>query len=134
MKLVIIINSSLPKGLCANTAAIIGMSIGKLNPEFIGYDIKSHEDVTYSGITSRPVPVLKTDEQNLKEIFKNISVNHSETITSIPFTKTAQMSKTYDDYSEKLKKSNIENLDLNGLGLIGPKDIIDKITDGMKLL
>lgn len=40
MKLVIIINQDLPLGLVANTAAVLGLSLGNRVPGLIGADIK----------------------------------------------------------------------------------------------
>lgn len=58
-KCVMIIDETLPLGLIANTAAIMGITLGKEMPEVVGpkvYDGTGHEHL---GIIKFPVPILK---------------------------------------------------------------------------
>lgn len=64
MRLAIIVDKTLPPGLAANAAAILGMSIGRGAPESLGNDVSDAGGSLHPGITRLPVPVLEADAQN----------------------------------------------------------------------
>ena len=128
-KLAIIIDSSLPIGLIANTASVLSLSIGKFIDGIIGEDLTDGLQKKHTGITTIPIPILKSDKETIKNIRENL---YTEDIFVVDFCDAAQTTKNYTDY--KIKLQNSENINYLGIALIGNKKIINKYTGSMPLL
>ncbi|USF28474.1 hypothetical protein N510_003435 [Firmicutes bacterium ASF500] len=57
-KCVMVIDESLPLGIIANTAAIMGITLGKKMPEVVGADVTDQSGNEHLGIIEFPVPIL----------------------------------------------------------------------------
>lgn len=128
-KLAIIIDSSLPMGLIANTASVLSLSIGKFIDGIIGEDLTDKRQKKHIGITTIPIPILKSDKQTIKNIRENL---YEEEIFVVDFCDAAQTTKNYADYKIKLQES--DNLEYLGIALMGNKKVINKFTGSMPLL
>jgi hypothetical protein len=129
----IIIDKDLPVGLIANTAAVLSLTIGKIHPDLIGHDIKDKDGNIHRGITTIPIPILAADNSMLSDLREAVR-QHEPELTVVDFTDAAQMTKTYDDYSNKL--SNTPAVDLKYLGLLisGKNKLVNKFTGNLGLL
>ena len=58
-KCVMVIDESLPLGIIANTAAIMGITLGKKMPEVVGADVTDQSGSKHLGIIEFPVPILR---------------------------------------------------------------------------
>jgi hypothetical protein len=67
-KCVMVIDESLPLGLIANTAAIMGITLGKAMPEVVGADVTDQSGNAHLGIIEFPVPILKGSPEAIKQI------------------------------------------------------------------
>lgn len=123
-KAVILIQKELPLGLAINTAAVIGASLGDKVPEILGEDLKTQDDKTIAGIVKTPLPILAVDAQSLKTLLKKLS--EDEEIDLIPFSELAQSCRSYEEYEQKLAEVNLSEINLSGLGVIGPKKKVNK--------
>lgn len=65
---VMILDESLPRGLLANTAAIMGITLGKKLPEVVGADVTDRSGSTHLGIIEFPVPVLRGSREHIRQI------------------------------------------------------------------
>ena len=65
-KCVMVIDESLPSGMIANAAAIMGITLGKQMPEVVGTDVYDGTGKEHLGIIEFPVPILKGDGELLK--------------------------------------------------------------------
>ena len=92
---------SLPVGLIANTAAILGMTLGKEMPEVIGPDVTDQSGRTHLGIIEFPVPILKASPEKIKEIREKLYQPDCQDLTVVDFSDLAQSCKTYDEFREK---------------------------------
>ncbi len=128
-KLVIIIDADLPLGLIANTASVLSLSIGKLVEGIIGEDLYDKEGRNHLGITTIPIPILKTDKENIKNIRKKL---FNEDVIVIDFCDAAQTTKNYADYRQKIKYT--DDLVYLGIAVIGNKKIVNKYSGNMPLL
>lgn len=63
-----VIDRTLPLGMIANTAGIMGITLGKQIPETIGTKVLDKSGCPHLGIIQIPVPVLGTDREKIKEI------------------------------------------------------------------
>ena len=58
-KCVMIIDESLPLGEIANTAAILGITLGGKMPQAVGEDVRDGAGNAHIGVIRIPVPILK---------------------------------------------------------------------------
>lgn len=134
MKCVIIINETLPTGIIANTAAIMGITLGKMMPEIVGNDVKDKSENNHLGITTIPIPILKASYEAIKEIRIKLYQSNFEDLTVIDFSDLAQKCKTYDEFIEKMAKTDETDLQYLGIAIYGTDKKINKLTGSMPLL
>ena len=58
-KCVMVIDEQLPLRIIANTAAVMGITLGKAMPEVVGADVRDESGHTHHGIIELPVPILR---------------------------------------------------------------------------
>ncbi|HHL2498346.1 TPA: DUF2000 domain-containing protein [Yersinia enterocolitica] len=129
-KCVIIIDSSLSQGLIANTAAVLTLSLGKLHPELIGEDNFNGDGGKHKGITTIPIPILITHGEHIRELR---SLLNDET-TVVDFSNIAQLTKSYQDYSNRLAITKATEISYLGIIVYGNKKIISRYTGNLGLL
>lgn len=133
-KCVIIMNKDMPTGIIANTSAILGISLGKLMPHIVGIDVTDRSGNTHSGIIKFPVPILKADKDKLQDIRGRLSDEKFSGLTVIDFSTLAQSCKTYEEYIEKIKQTNKNDLEYIGIAICGDKKKINKLSGNLALL
>lgn len=133
-KCVMIIDENLPLGIIANTAAIMGITIGKQMPEVVGVDVRDKAGKEHLGIIKFPVPVLKGDGEVIKAIRERLYEQEFSDLTVVDFSDLAQGCKTYDEFIEKMKKVSETKLSYLGIAICGPKKKVNKLTGNMALL
>ena len=133
-KCVMIIDEKLPLGLIANTAAILGITLGKTVPEVVGTDVVDQNGNPHLGIIAFPVPVLKGSSDVIKEIKKRLQDPFFQDIIVVDFSDLAQECKTYDEYIEKMAVMPEQTLQYLGIAICGSKKEINTLTGNMPLL
>ena len=106
-KCVMVIDENLPLGIIANTAAIMGITLGKQMPEVVGADVYDRTGNGHLGIIEFPVPILKGNVEVIKSI------------------------------REKLyEMKDVPETELNyyGVAICGAKKKVNKLTGSMALL
>jgi hypothetical protein len=115
----IIVDKELPSGLAMNAISVIGISFGKLTSNLVGPDLKSQDDVQYPGVIYPPLPILTSTVSVLHDIQK--AMEGEDNCVVMPFRKLAQSCKTYEEYEERLSNTKAKDIQLTGIGIIGPK-------------
>lgn len=133
-KCVIVLDSRLPVGLIANTAAILGVSIGQKHPELVGETVLDQDGILHSGIITIPVPVLQASSAELSDLMAHLEKHDSPGLLAVDFCTTAQSCKTYDEYIEKMQTIPADQLIYMGIALCGPRKIVSKLTGSYPLL
>ena len=133
-KCVMIIDERLPVGVIANTATILGISLGKIFPEAVGTDVTDKSGNAHLGIIEFPVPVLKGSPELIREVRQRLYTKEFEDVTAVDFSETAQGCRTYDEFVKKIADTEEENLLYLGIGLFGGKKKINKLTGSLPLL
>ena len=125
-KCVMVIDEALPLGVIANTAGIMGITLGKYIPETIGPVVTDKSGSSHLGIIQIPVPVLKADKEKIKKL--------RERLTVVDFSDVAQSCNVYEDYIQKA--ASVEETDFNyyGIGICGEKKLVSKLTGNLPLL
>ena len=133
-KCVMIIDEQLPLGIIANTAAIMGITLGKSIPEVVGKDVYDKTGNKHLGIITFPVPILKGDIQTIKTIRKKLYEPEFSDLIVIDFSDIAQMSKSYTEFITKMQSITETELNYIVITLCGTKKKMNKLTGNIALL
>lgn len=133
-KCVIIVDEDTPAGIAANTAAILGITLGVRMPDIVGEDNVDQEGNTHLGITRFPIPVLRTDAETLANIREKLYLPDYTDLTVVDFSEQAQKSRDYADYTEQLSASHGKDLNYLGVAVCGNKKKVNKLTGNLPLL
>lgn len=109
-KSVLVVDEELPIGLIANTAAILGMTLGKRMPELVGSDVTDADKNTHLGIIEIPLPILKASAHKVRELRNQLYLPDFADLTVVDFSDLAQSCKEYDDYIQKIGNTNADAL------------------------
>lgn len=133
-KCVIVLDASLPTGLLANTAAILGVTLGRLRPEVVGADVADRDGGVHRGIIEFPVPILKGSPEVLRGIREQLRQPAYHGLTAVDFSNLAQGCKTYGEFIEKMARTPEADLRYLGLALCGAKKQVNHLTGSLPLL
>ena len=101
-KCVMVIDEELPLGLIANTAAIMGITLGQKLPEVVGADVSDQSGHVHLGIIKFPVPILKAGPEAIKTLRERLYQPEFQDVTAVDFSDLAQSCKTYDEFIGKM--------------------------------
>lgn len=133
-KCVMIIDESLPHGVAANAAGILGITLGKHVPAAVGPDVRDQNGNAHLGITTLPVPILKADQQTIRAIRTQLFRPEFSDLIAVDFSDIAQSCRTYGEFIEKARSTAEEELAYLAIGLCGAKKAVNKLTGNLPLL
>ena len=133
-KCVMVIDENLPPGLIVNTAAIMGITLGKEMPEVVGANVTDQSGNQHLGIIEFPVPILKGTPEVIKEIREKLYQPEFRELSVVDFSDLAQGCKTYDEFIGKMAETLENTLQYFGIAICGPKKKVNKLTGSMPLL
>ncbi len=133
-KCVMVIDEGLPLGVIANTAAIMGITLGKKMPEVVGSDITDQDGHAHLGIIEFPVPILRGSRSDIRQIREKLYQPEFQDLTVVDFSDLAQGCKTYDEFIEKMGQVPENALEYLGVAICGGKKQVNKLTGSMALL
>lgn len=133
-KCVMVLDESLPLGLLANTAAILGMTLGKLVPQVVGKDVSDASGRTHRGIVEVPVPILRAQREHIRALRETLYEPDYAGVTVADFSDVAQKCLVYEDYIRHIGQADEAALHYYGIALCGPKKLINRLTGSMPLL
>ena len=93
-KCVMVIDESLPLGMIANTAAIMGITLGKQMPEVVGADVTDRSGSEHLGIIEFPVPILRGTRSAIRRIRERLYQPDFQELTAVDFSDLAQGCRT----------------------------------------
>ncbi|SMO91520.1 DUF2000 domain-containing protein [Melghirimyces algeriensis] len=132
-KCVMVIDSELPMGLIANTAAVLALTLGKKVEGIIGPEVIDVTGTIHEGITTMPIPILKGDKSNIKALRDTIGAEHPDLLL-VDFSNAAQTTKNYEDYIHKMAQCAQDDLEYLGIAIYGEKRKVNKLTGSLGLL
>lgn len=133
-KCVLIMDEALPLGVIANTAAILGVTIGRCAPQMVGKDVVDGDKKTHIGIVEFPIPILKGSRDFLAKLREKLYLPDYADVTTVDFSELAQGCRVYEEYMEKMAQTPGESLRYLGLALCGTKKAVNKLTGSLPLL
>ncbi len=133
-KCVIVADGALPPGLIANTAAILGITLGKNLPEAVGPDVTDGSGVLHPGIIAFPVPILRGDRESLRALRERLRTPPFSALFAADFSELAQGCRTYGEFQEKIAAAPEDGLQYLGVAVCGDKKLVNKLTGNLPLL
>lgn len=133
-KCVIVIDEDMPVGIIANTAAILGITLGIKNSSVVGCDVMDADHNIHSGIIEFPVPILKSSRNLLNKLNETLNDKYFDDLTVVDFTDLAQSCKTYEEYISKMADTPTQALNYIGILICGNKKKVNKLTGNLPLL
>lgn len=133
-KCVIVIDEDMPVGIIANTAAILGITLGIKNSSVVGCDVMDADHNIHSGIIEFPVPILKSSRNLLNKLNETLNDKYFDDLTVVDFTDLAQSCKTYEEYISKMADTPTQMLNNIGILICGNKKKVNKLTGNLPLL
>ncbi len=133
-KCVMIIDENLPVGIIANTSAILGTTLGMKMPDVVGNDVIDRDGNVHMGIIKLPVPVLKGNNEQIKELRLKLFSDEYNDLTVVDFSDLAQNCKFYDEFVDKMSDCPESALTYIGIAICGNKKKINKLTGNLPLL
>lgn len=134
IKSVMVIDSELPIGIIANTAAILGVSLGKLIPEQVGEDVMDASGQTHLGIVSTPITMLNGNKSVLKDLRSRLYDPEFRDLVVVDFSDVAQSCNVYNEYAAKAAVTAEQDYNYFGIAIYGNKKKVNKLTGFMALL
>jgi len=133
-KCVIVLDEKLPLGILANTAAVLGVTIGKRLPDLVGENVLDASSREHTGVVTVPIPVLKTSGEKLRELREKFFESDPGKTLVVDFSDVAQSCKTYEEYKEKVSKVTEAGHNYFGLALCGDRKTVNRLTGSLPLL
>ena len=133
-KCVMVIDESLPLGIIANTAAILGITLGRQMPEVVGADVTDQSGHVHLGIIEFPVPILRGTTESIEEMREKLYQPDYADLTVVDFSDLAQGCKTYEEFIEKMSGVPESELQYFGVAICGEKKKVNKLTGSLPLL
>ena len=129
-KSAIVIDPDLPLGFLANAVACIASGIFDQGEDLVGPEIEG-DDVHFPSITKIPILILKPGDKSILELAQK-----AETLDlkSIPFTREAQCTTSYEAYTESVQGKKLEELTMLGLGVVGEPSVVNSLVGSLPML
>jgi|GEM_PF-166540 len=134
IKCVMVIAEDLPLGIIANTAAVMGVTLGKQFPHIVGSDVFDKTGRRHLGIIEFPIQILKGNSLSIKRLREKLYQPEFLELTVVDFSDIAQSCKTYDEFIGNLAGVSEADLNYFGLAICGSKKQVNKLTGSMPLL
>ncbi len=133
-KCVLVIDEKLPLGLIANTAAILGVTLGAKVADMIGDNVVDGSGIEHLGIVKAPIPILKGTTELLSNLKDKTMTEPFLDLIVVDFSDVAQRCKTYEDYVTKLQTMSKVDYRYFGLGIYGDTKKVNSLTGDIALL
>lgn len=128
-KMVVIIAADAPIGVALNTAALLGVGLGRHHEGTVGPDTTDAAGTPHTGMCAYPIPILRADD--LTSLRAQAAARDDITIHDMH--QVAQQARTYEQMSTTLAGTKPEDIQYLGLALYGPRASVDSLTGALPL-
>ena len=129
-----VIDGTLPLGLIANTAAILGTTLGARLPQVVGRDVCDAAGNTHLGINTVPTTVLQAGEELLRTLRAKLYEQEFAEVLAVDFSDVAQRIHVYEDYLSEAEQTATDAFRYFGIALYGDKKKVNRLTGMLPLL
>lgn len=133
-KCVLVIDSTQPTGIIANTSSVLSITLGQQLGSIIGQDVYDKQGEKHPGITQIPIPILGASPEKIKEIRRQLLRQPTEDMVIVDFSDIAQKSRTYDQYENVMRATDEDDIRYIGIAIYGDKKVINKATGNLSLI
>lgn len=130
LRCVVVLNSDLPVGKAANAAAVISLTLGQRHPDFVGSQLVDGSGKSYPGLIPTGIPVLAASNEQLASMVGQCEELAFDTVL---FPVEGQMTVDYAAFSAAVRDIPTAGLHHLGLGIVGEKKALRKLTAKLKL-
>ena len=112
----------------------MGITLGKHIPETVGPDVMDKSGKEHLGIIELPVPILKADQEKIREIREQLYRPEYADLVVVDFSDVAQSCNVYEEYIKKAASVAEEEMTYFGIGICGARKLVNKLTGSLPLL
>jgi hypothetical protein len=132
LKWVIVVDEALPAGIAANAAACVAAATspqvaGLLGPEAVDAGGHPHPGLPWAGCS-----ILKGSTEQLAALHAKALAADTVFVADMPAA--AQLTRVYDEYLETVSAAPADALPYYAVGLVGPRNRVDKLVGRLPLL
>ena len=121
----LVMDKALSGGALANAIAVIALTVGKRHPVLLGADLIDASGGVHPGLIPTGVPMLCAHAEHLKELRLLAAEKGCDVVD---FSVEGQQTKNYQEYLDTTRSIPSENMRYLGIALIGPKNVVSKLT------
>ncbi|NMP25378.1 DUF2000 domain-containing protein [Rahnella sp. SAP-1] len=133
MRVAVIVNPELSRGLLANTSSVIAIGLAARFPVLAGEQLVDAEGKTIDVSSKLPVPILQATTTQINDILQK-ALKSTESVAIVPFPAFARAMHSFDHYAQAFSQCSLSGEMLDGLGLAGPEKWVKSLTGSLKLL
>lgn len=131
-KCVFVIDADLPKGLAANTAAVLATSVTAKVGDMVGCDVTDGGGCCHPAITQVAIPILKASASELTALHAAARADAELLVTG--FSDAAQRSRSYDEYAARMSGLQTDSVRFLGIALFGARKKVASLTGQFGLM
>ncbi|WP_350277683.1 DUF2000 domain-containing protein [Kribbella sp. HUAS MG21] len=130
-KMVVVIAAEAPVGVALNTAALLGVGLGRRHDDTVGPDTADAAGTPHTGMCAYPIPILRASAEDLRTLRAEAAARDGVTVHDMH--QVAQRARTYEQMSATLAGTKPDDIDYLGLALYGPRAAVDSLTGALPL-
>ena len=130
----LVIDEALPKGLAANTASCLSITLGQRRPEIIAPDLPDQAERHHAGLVNITVPILGASRDWITAKRNQLFESCPDSLEIIDFSEQAQIAKTFEEYRNALAHYPAGKLRYLGIALYGSEKQVRRHTKNLPLL
>jgi hypothetical protein len=130
-RIAIVVDQDLPKGLAANAAALLTLTLGALEPAMPGADMHDASGAVHRGLFPAGLPVLGAERAALSAL-RDEAAARGLTVVDLPAH--AQATNDYDELTAHVAASEPAALAYLAVLVCGPSRAVRSLTGRLSLL
>lgn len=133
IRIVIVVDPTLPLGHLANTVAAIGVGLGAAQPILGNVILKDAAGRSIHASADRPVPILQASPDQIRSLLIK-ALPTSLGSFAVAFPQFARTVHTFTEYGRLFPTRDLSSEVIEGVGFVGPVKWIKSLTGNLKLL
>jgi hypothetical protein len=128
---VVVIDRDLPKGLAANAAAVLALTLGARQPALVGRDFEDGSGAAHPGLLPVGLPILGANAADLPAIRE---AARARDLLVVDLPAEGQQTTDYDEFRAAIAATQPDELAYLAMLVSGPKKAVRAITGQLGLL
>jgi len=132
LKWVIVVNSELPPGRAVNAAVCTAVATAKAVSGLLGDEAVDADGEHYTGLPWVGCSILSADAEKLRAIRAKAAASPGCHVADMP--EIAQRIRVYEDFLATMKEIPTGEMGYCAIGIVGPRNRIDKLVGKLPLM